>query len=250
MPSGSVSPVTRPKRVSTPTLPVGIEFVLHINNKITTITMTICKMREPASRIFGICGNELPKSPPPPRVTFAMTASCGTGDSAASRAHTACDETLLRPCDRALRRPRRVYHLLRAAPEQAYPNILWSFFLTPRRACATIRANSCPSQGNSGLATGRRRKGAIASEGKRHAVFARLHRAMHQSAVRSTRPLAARRRDPGIQRRRPLPLLRRFPAQRPAAARPALPHAPASADGAPATAAPPALIASTRRCVK
>src|SRR4029077_15693892 len=88
-------------------------------------------------------------------------------------------------------------------------------------------------------------KGAAAAEGKRHAVFARLHRAMHQSAMRSTRPLAARRRYPGIQRRRPLPVLRRFPAQRPAATGPALPHAPASADRAPVAAPSPALTAST-----
>ncbi len=49
---------------------------------------------------------------------------------------------------------------------------------------------------------------------------------MHQSAMRSPRPLASRRCHRSPRRRRPLPLLRRLPAQRPPASRPALPHAP------------------------
>jgi hypothetical protein len=36
---------------------------------------------------------------------------------------------------------------------QAYPNILWSFRLTPRQPCARIRANIGPSQGNRVRAT-------------------------------------------------------------------------------------------------
>src|ERR1700738_5531856 len=75
MPSGSVSPVTRPKRVSTPTLPVGIEVVLQSNSNKTKIASPRRTIRDPASRKFGIDGIEPPKSIPPPRVTFAMTAS-------------------------------------------------------------------------------------------------------------------------------------------------------------------------------
>ena len=61
---------------------------------------------------------------------------------------------------------------------------------------------------------------------KENAIFARLYRAVHQSAMRSPRPLAPRRCHRSLWRRRPLPLLRRFPSQRSPAARPALPHAP------------------------
>src|SRR4029077_14298151 len=76
MPSDSVSSVkTRPKSVSTPTLPAGIEVVLHSKTNSTTIDTEICKMREPASRIFGICGIDPPKSVPPPLVTFAIAPS-------------------------------------------------------------------------------------------------------------------------------------------------------------------------------
>src|ERR1700676_1716645 len=80
MPSGSVSPVTRPNSVSTPTLPVGIEVVLHSNSSSTTMATAICKMREPASRIFGICCIDPQKSAPPPLVTFAIAASCFSPD--------------------------------------------------------------------------------------------------------------------------------------------------------------------------
>src|ERR1700688_3260104 len=95
MPSGSVSPVTRPKSVSTPTLPVGMDVVLHRIKRSTTIASPICRMREPASRIFGNCRTEPPKSLPPP-VTFAM-------------------DCLHRAACRSQRRAHRLYHLLRAA---------------------------------------------------------------------------------------------------------------------------------------
>src|ERR1700738_881415 len=98
--------------------------------------------------------------------------------------------------------------------------------------------------GEFGSRYGPRRKGAKAAEGKRYAVSARLHRAMHQSAVRSTRPLATRGRYAALRPRRPLPLLRRLAAQCAAPSRPALPHAPAPAAGAPAAAPPPSLTVS------
>jgi hypothetical protein len=59
---------------------------------------------------------------------------------------------------------------------------------------------------------------------------------MHQSAVRSPRPLVARGCRWSGRQRRPLPFLRRFPPQRPAAARSALAHAAAFARRAPAAA--------------
>ena len=62
---------------------------------------------------------------------------------------------------------------------------------------------------------------------------------MHQPAVRSPRPLAARGCRWSGRQRRPLPFLRGFPPQRAAAARSALAHAAAFARRAPA--APPAL---------
>src|ERR1700738_901611 len=98
--------------------------------------------------------------------------------------------------------------------------------------------------GEFGSRYGPRRKGAKAAKGKRYAVSARLHRAMHQSAVRSTRPLATRRRYAALRPRRPLPLLRRFAAQCAAAARPAFPHAPPAAHSTSAAAPPPSLTAS------
>src|SRR5260370_6055601 len=176
MPSGSVSPVTRPKRVRTPTLPVGIEVVLHNNRKLTTIASQIGKIREPASRLSLIGGSEPPRSAPPPRVTLTMTASIAR---------------LLQA--NAARSASIIYHagvqfrFLRAAGIecansflQAYPNILWSFRLTPRRLCARIRANIRPSQGNRVRATSTSVAEAHRSlRGERYAVFARLHRAMH-----------------------------------------------------------------------
>src|ERR1700704_933544 len=73
--------------------------------------------------------------------------------------------------------------------------------------------------------------------GKRYAVSARLHRPMHQSAVRSARSLAARRCYPRLLRRRTLPLLRQFTTQRSATARPTIPHASAPANRASASSA-------------
>src|ERR1051326_1921436 len=70
MPSPRVSPVTRPKRVSTPTLPVGMEVVLHNSNNTITIAIPQRKMREPARRKFG-----MPPEPPRsivPRVTLTI----------------------------------------------------------------------------------------------------------------------------------------------------------------------------------
>jgi hypothetical protein len=131
---------------------------------------------------------------------------------------------------------------------QAYPNILWCFLLTPRWPCARIRANIRSSQGNSGPRhLDRRHKSVPVVEGRRYAISARLHGAMYQSSMRSTRPLAPRRRHPTLRPRRPLPLLRRCPPQRAAPARSALPHAPASADGASA-AAPPRSLRSPLLC--
>src|SRR6267378_1346285 len=61
IPSGRVSPVTRPNRVSTPTFPVGIELVLAINRMITSTTIAICNNFFPAPPKLGI-----PGIPPPP----------------------------------------------------------------------------------------------------------------------------------------------------------------------------------------
>src|SRR5258708_417480 len=112
----------------------------------------------------------------------------------------------------------------------------------PRQHLSVIR-------GNSGTAKGLAAKAARPLREKRYAVSARLHRAMYQSAVRGTRPLAARGRYAALRPRRPLPLLRRFAAQCAAAARPAVPHAPAAADGA-AAAAPPASLTASRSAGK
>src|SRR5215469_199698 len=64
---------------------------------------------------------------------------------------------------------------------------------------------------------------------------------MHQSAVRSARPLAARGCCWSSRQRRSLPFVRRFPPQRAAAARSALAYAPAFARHAPAARPAPAL---------
>src|SRR5216683_8075943 len=77
--------------------------------------------------------------------------------------------------------------------------------------------------------------------GSKYAILARLHRSVHQSAMRSPRPLASRRCHRSPRRRRPLPLLRRLPAQRPPASRPALPHAPPLPNRPPPAPSPPAL---------
>jgi hypothetical protein len=61
---------------------------------------------------------------------------------------------------------------------------------------------------------------------------------MHQSAVRSSRPLAARGCCWSGRERRSLPIVRRFPPQRAAAARSALAYAPALTLDAPARPAP------------
>src|SRR5579863_731330 len=55
MPSPRVSPVTRPKSVSTPTLPVGIEVMLHRSRSKTTAAITI--RRTPPPRKLGMLGN-------------------------------------------------------------------------------------------------------------------------------------------------------------------------------------------------
>jgi len=80
--------------------------------------------------------------------------------------------------------------------------------------------------------------------GRENAIFARLHGAVYQSAMRSPRSLASRRCHHSSRQRRPLPLLRRLPAQRSPAAQPALPYAPPLPHGPPAPPSPPALRAS------
>src|SRR6202035_5133354 len=55
MPSPRVSPVTRPKSVSTPTLPVGIEVTLHNNRSKTIATATM--RRNPPLRKLGMPGS-------------------------------------------------------------------------------------------------------------------------------------------------------------------------------------------------
>src|SRR5258708_28228050 len=71
---------------------------------------------------------------------------------------------------------------------------------------------------------------------------------MHQSAMRSPRPLAPRRCHRSPRRRRPLPLLRRLPPQRSPAARPALPYAPPLAYRPPAPPSPSPLT-NQGKCV-
>src|SRR5205807_10550110 len=61
-PSGSVSPVTRPNSVSTPTFPVGMEVVLAINTMMTTTNIPSCNILLPAPPRFGIDGNPPPRS--------------------------------------------------------------------------------------------------------------------------------------------------------------------------------------------
>jgi len=70
--------------------------------------------------------------------------------------------------------------------------------------------------------------------GREHAILARLHGAVYQSAMRSPRSLASRRCHHSSWKRRPLPLLRRIPPQRSSAPWSALPHAPALPHRAPA----------------
>src|SRR5437588_8029941 len=74
MPSGSVSPVTLPKSVNTPTFPVGMDVVLAINKIKIAMTAAIRKIREPNPLKLGMAGNEDPKSISP-RVVFATVAS-------------------------------------------------------------------------------------------------------------------------------------------------------------------------------
>src|SRR6267378_541778 len=239
MPSGSVSPVTRPNSVSTPTLPVGIDVVLHSKINMTKTTAASRKIREPAKRKLGIDGIEPPMSIPPPRVTFTIFPCLHRAASAnCCRAH-------------------RLYHLLRTV----------AFYLSRRhghricqRTLATVpqhivvfsldsrtRKRQNPRQQPSVREFGSRATRPATHEarrplrGKRYAVSARLHRPMHQSAMRSARSLAARRCHPRLLRRRTLPLLRQFATQRSAAARPAIPHAPAPANRA-STIAPSATL--------
>src|SRR5256885_13782357 len=71
MPSGKVSPVTRPNSVSTPTWPVGTDVVLHSSSNNTNTATAMRKIREPASLKFGIEGIEPPRSIVP-RVGFTI----------------------------------------------------------------------------------------------------------------------------------------------------------------------------------
>src|ERR1700732_1854343 len=77
MPSPSVSPVTRPKSVSTPTFPVGIEVVLHSNRSTTRIERPQRRILAPAPRKLGISGIDPPKFAPP-RELSAISASMAT----------------------------------------------------------------------------------------------------------------------------------------------------------------------------
>ena len=61
-----------------------------------------------------------------------------------------------------------------------------SSFGPPRVLCSEAARPNCKAGGPSG--------------GKQHAVFARFHRTVHQSAMRRPRPLAARRRHRSHQR--------------------------------------------------
>src|SRR5882672_8901581 len=70
IPSGSVSPVTRPNSVSTPTFPVGMDVVLAINRMITSTRMANCNILFPAPPkfILGI--------PSPPRSNLVVVGIC------------------------------------------------------------------------------------------------------------------------------------------------------------------------------
>ena len=83
--------------------------------------------------------------------------------------------------------------------------------------------------------------------GRENAIFARLHGAVYQSAVRSPRSLASRRRHDSSWHRRPLPLLRRLSSQRSTAAQSALSHASPLAHRAPASPSPPTLTNEPER---
>src|SRR6267378_1887357 len=66
IPSGSVSPVTRPNSVNTPTFPVGIEVVLAISRMITSTRIASCNILFPAP-LKLILGN-----PSPPRSNLVV----------------------------------------------------------------------------------------------------------------------------------------------------------------------------------
>src|SRR6266481_2895191 len=70
IPSGSVSPVTRPNSVSTPTFPVGMDVVLAINRMITSTRIANCNILFPAPPkfILGI--------PSPPRSNLVVVGIC------------------------------------------------------------------------------------------------------------------------------------------------------------------------------
>ena len=159
MPSPSVSPVTRPNSVSTPTFPVGIEVVLHNSRSTTRITTPHRKILGPAPRKLGISGID-------PRELSAISASvatplprCVPTENEVRRAyshfllrreHAAIFDTCpgvsanyflereVRRGPSAGRSPGKneVFHT-----PQGDPYILWHFLLTPQVARATIRAN-------------------------------------------------------------------------------------------------------------
>src|SRR5882762_8908862 len=66
IPSGSVSPVTRPNSVNTPTFPVGIDVVLAISRMITSTRMASCNILfpDPLKLILG--------NPSPPRSNLVV----------------------------------------------------------------------------------------------------------------------------------------------------------------------------------
>src|SRR6202035_1218155 len=137
---------TRPKSVSTPTLPVGMDVVLHNNNTITTIASPICTMREPAKRIFGSCGTEPPKSPPP-RVTFTIHCL----HRAASRSQRRAHRSIIYYARQAFRFLGAVGIECANGLMQPDHYILWYFRLTAQQRCGRIRANIVRHLGNAGL---------------------------------------------------------------------------------------------------
>jgi len=60
MPSGSVSPVTLPNSVSTPTLPVGIDVVAPQQNQYDKDHSPSCKIREPATENWALTASSRP----------------------------------------------------------------------------------------------------------------------------------------------------------------------------------------------
>src|SRR2546426_2773455 len=132
IPSGSVSPVTRPNSVSTPTFPVGIEVVLASTRIITSTRIASCNILFPAPRKFGIAGN-----PPPPNsnlVGFGIFSSVSRLDFAVRsphHRHSVVRQTTIHNFPARSRRPStspaflfRYQRFGLQVPQQPYHNIL------------------------------------------------------------------------------------------------------------------------------